>query len=752
MRTPQSELRKDRLAAAVIRTSGVSVIVVVLAIVVSIAAQALPLFRPATVGPVVEIADAEPIAIGTTRPSGTVWWLESSGRLATARGDRVLRSDPISAGAVVLAADTGAGGALSMLTADRRLMVRRVSVVSGRAGVDSEPGFRIDELATVPAAELPVDAIGCTAAADPYGDLAAAVWNPEEVRLWLWRSGLRRGDAVRLATGSVAQVAVSDSLALIAVVDADGGVFLYRVPDLEPVGVETDLESVTDVSFLAGGRSLAVAGDDGAVAVLIETPRAEVINRRTAPLELDSVVVEPGARAIVPDTEALAAWARRTDVDVRRVDPVWRTVHRFAPRTGAPTALVSAPRGRTFAVGDSTGRVALYNATSGRILVDREWSTAPVTALALAWRGDRTAAAAGGRLLQRSVDARHPEISLRTLFFPVWYEGYAEPRSIWQTSGGADDYQPKFGLMPLLVGTVKATLYAMLISVPLALLAALYVSQLAPDWLQSIVKPAVEMMAAVPTVVVGFLAALWLAPRLELWLFPVLAAAAAVLPAIFVALGVWRLLPHGFRRRAPEGAELAALVACLVVVCGGAFVAAGWLEARLFGGGFPQALFDLFGIQYEQRNGLVIGIALGFAVIPVIFTIAEDACSSVPSSQVLAARALGASRWQAAVRLVAPAAAPGMAAAVMLGLGRALGETMIVLMAAGNTPILDLSAFNGMRTMSAAIAFEMPEAAVGGSLFRVLFFAGFLLFVLCLVFTTVAELVGRRLRKRYVRL
>jgi phosphate transport system permease protein len=256
----------------------------------------------------------------------------------------------------------------------------------------------------------------------------------------------------------------------------------------------------------------------------------------------------------------------------------------------------------------------------------------------------------------------------------------------------------------------------------------------------------------VPTVVVGFLAALWLAPRLELCLFPVLAATAALLPAIFIALGVWRLVPSDLRRRAPEGAELAALVACLVAVCGGAFAAAGWLEARLFDGGFPQALFDVFGVQYEQRNGLVIGVALGFAVIPVIFTIAEDACSSVPSSQVLAARALGASRWQAAVRLVAPAAAPGMAAAVMLGLGRALGETMIVLMAAGNTPILDLSAFNGMRTMSAAIAFEMPEAAVGSTLFRVLFLAGFLLFVLCLVFTTVAELVGRRLRKRYARL
>ncbi|MGD8439995.1 MAG: ABC transporter permease subunit [Holophagae bacterium] len=752
MRPPRSELRKDRLAAVVIRTAGISVIVVVLAIVVSIAAQALPLFRPATVGPVIDIADVEPIAIGTSRPSGSVWWLESSGRLATTHGSRVLRSDPIADGAAVLAADNGAGGALSVLTADHRLVVRRVSVTSGRGSAKTEPGFRGSVLAAVDERDLPPDAIGCTAAVDPVGDVAAAAWSSHEVRLWIWRSGLRSGEAVRLATGNVARVAVADNLALMAVITTGGGLFLYRVADLEPVAVDTDLAPVVTARFLAGGRSLAIAGKDGSVEVLIETPRAEVTNRRAVPVDLDSVGIEPGGRTIVPDTESVAAWARREGVEVRRVGPIWRAIHRFAPRTGAPTALATVPRGRTFAVGDSTGRVALYNATSGTVLVDRGWSTAPVTALALSWRGDLAVAAAGGRLLQRSVDARHPEISLETLFLPVWYEGYAEPRSIWQTSGGADDFQPKFGLLPLLVGTVKATLYAMMISVPLALLAALYVSQLAPGWLQSVVKPAVEMMAAVPTVVVGFLAALWLAPRLELCLFPVLAATAALLPAIFIALGVWRLVPSDLRRRAPEGAELAALVACLVAVCGGAFAAAGWLEARLFDGGFPQALFDVFGVQYEQRNGLVIGVALGFAVIPVIFTIAEDACSSVPSSQVLAARALGASRWQAAVRLVAPAAAPGMAAAVMLGLGRALGETMIVLMAAGNTPILDLSAFNGMRTMSAAIAFEMPEAAVGSTLFRVLFLAGFLLFVLCLVFTTVAELVGRRLRKRYARL
>jgi phosphate transport system permease protein len=323
---------------------------------------------------------------------------------------------------------------------------------------------------------------------------------------------------------------------------------------------------------------------------------------------------------------------------------------------------------------------------------------------------------------------------------------------VWQTSGGSDGFQPKFSLGPLIVGTLKATAYAMLVSVPLALLAALYVSQLAPGWLQTIVKPTVEMMAAVPTVVVGFLAALWLAPRLQLWLFPSLTAVAVLPVGVLLALWIWRVLPRAVRRRVPEGGELALLLASCAVVVSLAVIAAGPVEEWFFGGDFQAYLFSEWNLRYEQRNALIVGLALGFAVIPVIFTIAEDACSGVPSSLVQAARALGATRWQAAMRLVVPAARPGLFAAVMLGLGRAVGETMIVLMAAGNTPILDLGPFNGMRTMSAAIAFEIPEAAVGGTLFRVLFLTGFLLFLMSLLFTTAADIVGRRLGKRYARL
>jgi phosphate transport system permease protein len=184
---------------------------------------------------------------------------------------------------------------------------------------------------------------------------------------------------------------------------------------------------------------------------------------------------------------------------------------------------------------------------------------------------------------------------------------------------------------------------------------------------------------------------------------------------------------------------------------------AGWVSVKigpsielwLFGGDARSWLQTALGLTYDQRNCLVVGLAMGFAVIPIIFTISEDAFSSVPSNLTAASLALGASRWQTATRVVLPTASPGVFSAVMIGFGRAVGETMIVLMATGNTPLLDWSIFNGMRTLSANIAVEIPEAPHGGTLYRVLFLAATLLFVLTFAVNTIAELVRQRLRERY---
>ncbi|HSL18311.1 MAG TPA: ABC transporter permease subunit [Methylomirabilota bacterium] len=747
MRSLASELRKDRLATLTIRAGGITVILLVVAMVVAIGAQALPLFAPTTVGPVAAVAEAEAVAVGFGPRSFSVWWLGRGGRLTAAEAG----GEPapvVDLGTGLRSVDVELGGVVTVVRADGSWLVGRVGA-SDPAEAPAHPGIGWRELAKGDAGGGAGSLTGGTAVRTLDGGLLVALWGPEGVELAEWQDGGPVVAVRRIPLAGVTSAALAGDSDHLALVDGAGALQVLRLADLAPLPTRGLDRPVTRARFLHGGRTLVATELGGAVVVAIETPRVAIVNEGRGGVEIGGSTVPPGGRVVAADDGRWDGLAGRTEVRVGRVAPEWRAIHRLEPPSGSATAIATAPRGRCFAIADDTGGISLYNATSGRLLTRSGWASSPLSALALAPRGDALAAVADGRVLRAGIDHAHPEISLRTLFLPVWYEGYGAPATVWQTSGGSDGFQPKFGLWPLLVGTLKATLYAMVVSVPLALLAALYVSQLAPPWLQTVVKPTVEMMAAVPTVVVGFLAALWLAPRLELWLFPCLVAAATLPAAVAVAVPLWRALPTRFRRRFPKGAELVLLLAGCGLAVVLAVAVAGPVEARLFDGDFSRALFETWGIRYEQRNGLVIGLALGFAVIPVIFTIAEDACSGVSRSLVQAALALGATRWQAALRLVVPAAAPGLFAAVMLGLGRAVGETMIVLMAAGNTPILDLGPFNGMRTMSAAIAFETPEAAVGGTLYRVLFLTGFLLFVLSVLFTTAADLVSARLRRRH---
>jgi phosphate transport system permease protein len=155
------------------------------------------------------------------------------------------------------------------------------------------------------------------------------------------------------------------------------------------------------------------------------------------------------------------------------------------------------------------------------------------------------------------------------------------------------------------------------------------------------------------------------------------------------------------------------------------------------------------GIPFDQRNAVIVGLAMGFAVVPNIFSIAEDAIFSVPRHLVHGSLALGATPWQTLWRVVLLTASPGIFSAVMIGLGRAVGETMIVLMATGNTPVMDLSIFQGMRTLSANIAVEMPESEVDSTHYRVLFLAALVLFMFTFLFNTAAEVVRQRLRRKY---
>jgi len=261
----------------------------------------------------------------------------------------------------------------------------------------------------------------------------------------------------------------------------------------------------------------------------------------------------------------------------------------------------------------------------------------------------------------------------------------------------------------------------------------------------------VEIMAALPSVVIGFLAGLYFSPLFEEYLMTTFVFT-IFLPLIFILfIYLWRALPEERRMRIPPGAEIFFAIPILLLTLILAIFLGTPAEDLLFGGNFQQWLYTGWGMTYETRNSLVVGFALGFAVIPIIFTVAEDSLTNVPESLTSASLALGASRWQTVRRVVIPAASGGIFAAIMLGLGRAVGETMIVLMATGNTPILDLSPFNGFRAMSACIAVEIPEAPVGGTLYRVLFLTALLLFLFTFILNTLSSLIGERLRKKYAR-
>ncbi|MBI3329955.1 MAG: ABC transporter permease subunit, partial [Nitrospinae bacterium] len=268
---------------------------------------------------------------------------------------------------------------------------------------------------------------------------------------------------------------------------------------------------------------------------------------------------------------------------------------------------------------------------------------------------------------------------------------YQNPAYVWQSTGGTDDFESKLSLTPLIYGTLKGTFYALLFAVPLALLGALYTSQFMHPTLKGYVKPSVEIMAALPSVVLGFIAGLWLAPMVEqvvpgIFLMPLVAAV-----LIFLALMAWQLAPATFRKRFKSGSEVFLLVP--VILAGGwlALYLGGLLEVALLSGDYRAWLLRALGLTYDQRNSLVVGFAMGFAVIPIIFTIAEDSLSNVPPHLTAVSLALGATRWQTAIRVVLPTASPGIFSAIMIGFGRTVGETMIVLMVTGNTPIMNWS-------------------------------------------------------------
>jgi len=301
----------------------------------------------------------------------------------------------------------------------------------------------------------------------------------------------------------------------------------------------------------------------------------------------------------------------------------------------------------------------------------------------------------------------------------------------------------------LAFGTLKAAFYTMLIAAPMAICGAIYTAYFMAPALRRKVKPMIELMEALPTVILGFLAGLWLAPFVEDNLTGVFTVMLVFPFGILAFAFAWSQLPLRFRSMVPDGWHAALLVPVAVALFWLCFAANDPLELVLFDGDMRRWITTELGISFDQRNSLVVGIAMGMAVIPTIFSIAEDAIFSVPRNLSYGSLALGATTWQTLVGVVLPTASPGIFSGMMIGLGRAVGETMIVLMATGNTPIMDANIFEGMRTLSANIAVEIPEAEVDSSHYRVLFLAAFVLFLFTFVVNTIAEIVRQRLRVKY---
>jgi len=402
-----------------------------------------------------------------------------------------------------------------------------------------------------------------------------------------------------------------------------------------------------------------------------------------------------------------------------------------------------------FVAVDQHGQVGLFHTTAERTLLVQSVSQRAIQQVGLAPYANAMLLDDGEQTMFYRIHNEYPEISWSALWGKVWYESYPKPDYIWQSSSASNDFEPKLSLIPISFGTLKAAFYAMLLAIPLSIMGAIFTAHFMSPSMRQMVKPTIEVMEALPTVILGFLAGLWLAPFVESHLPGIFTLFLLMPLGLIFTAWAWQMLPGRIRHRVPEGWEAAILIPVVLLV---GYVSLGLsplMEDVFFGGDAQIWLHQELGINYDQRNSLVVGLAMGFAVIPTIFSITEDAIFAVPKHLVQGSLALGATPWQTLMRVVLLTASPGIFSAVMIGLGRAVGETMIVLMATGNTPVMDFSVFEGMRTLSANIAVEMPEAEVGSTHYRVLFLAALVLFGFTFLFNTVAEVVRQRLRKRY---
>ncbi len=737
----------DRTMSVVIRTGGVGIIVAVLGIFLFILVQIIPLFFGASV----ELKGVHQLPTDTPRALMVDEWSELP---AVVDGDGVLHFMDLTGKGLDESIDLREKVGAEITAVRLRELQGTIVVGTAEGGfttidVTYRPEFdgetrRIAQRTAV--GKTFMIAEGARVVSIDWGDsdrdkVAAAV---------VEKDGERRVHAGML----------SQRRTLVGA----GEITLNRVIDLTPELHATPRQVLATTT----GDSLLVVTDGGEIDYFFKVGDGFELRQRFHPF---ADLLESGGNAEISRAEFLLG---DESLVVVSEDGANRIFSLFSPEEGAPRSW-----GQTMAFpdldGPATGFAKSLRNKGFALAADRFLSIRYRTTESIRWESavefqpkliqlsgkyDRLFVIDDASVMHEYVlDDPHPEASWRAFFGRIWYEGYDAPRFEWQSTGGTDDFEIKLSMIPLIIGSLKGTFYALLFAVPIALTAALYTSQFAHWKVRAVVKPLMEVMASLPSVVLGFLAALWLAPILETRV-PTVLTGMILIPLSALAIGmVFHKVPLAVRNRMGLFGELVILFAVLGVVC----VASGFLgpivESILFRTTDPttgQVVADFrywwvewTGADFQQRNSLVVGFMMGFAVIPIIFTITEDSLSNVPQNLRSGSLALGATRWQTAINVVLPTASAGIFSALMIGLGRAVGETMIVLMATGNTPIMDFNIFSGMRTLSANIAVELPEAPHHGTLFRALFLGAMLLFLMTFAVNTVAELLRQYLRDRY---